>query len=119
MSKVQVATDRFWNQFKPEVAGTLSDDQKQEIERVITETTETGSEELSDLRLSLKWFFIRLMWGPERRSPERIKQEQEMHPVMAPRNAPTLAALLAGYAMFLYVAFGILTLGVVYYLSYA
>ena len=74
MSEMSIASDRFWNEFKADIAGTLSDAQKQEVERVISASSTPVNEQLSDLRLSFKWFFVRLVWGPEKRSPERIKR---------------------------------------------
>ena len=102
MSGAEIATDRFWSEFKPDVAGTLSVEQRGEIDRVLDRSFTPGNTDLSDLRLSFKWFFVRLAWGPERRNPERIKAQQEAHPVMARCNAPMLAGLFAGYMVFAY-----------------
>ncbi len=74
---MSIASDRLWNEFKSDVAETLSDAQKQEIECVLATSSTPVNEKLSDLRLSSKWFFVRLVWGPEKRSPERIMQEQK------------------------------------------
>lgn len=104
MSEVSVASDRFWREFKADVAGSLTKEQRGEIERVLELSSGPGGKELGDLRLSCKWFFVRLVWGPEKRSPDRIKHEQEMHPAMARRNAPMLASLVVGYTLLSYVA---------------
>ena len=73
-----------------------------------------GSNGLSDLRLSFKWFFVRLIWGPEKRNRDRIKQELEQHPPMARQNLPMLASLFAGYMGLWYVAL-IVTTAVFYF----
>jgi hypothetical protein len=104
MSEVSVASDRFWREFKSDVAGTLSAEQRGEIERVLGLSCDADSKKLGDLRLSLRWFFVRLVWGSEKRSRERIKQEHKMHPAMARRNVPMLATLFAGYMVFCYAA---------------
>ena len=117
MSEMSIASDRFWNEFKADIAGTLSDAQKQEIERVISASSTPVNEQLSDLRLSFEWFFVRLVWGPEKRSPERIKREQDLNPPMARRNLPMLASLFAGYMAFWYAALVVATLVFLYFLN--
>ena len=111
MSEVCVATDRFWREFKPDVAGSLSDSQRGEIERVLclapAAVDTPADDKVGDLRLSFKWFFLRLAWGPEKRSRERVENEQKAHPVMSRRNAPVLASLFAGYMALWYVGVGI------------
>lgn len=108
MSDVGMVQDRFWSEFKAEVAGTLSPEQRGEIERALQESSASDephkNNDLSDLRLSFKWFFVRLIWGPEKRNSDRIKQELEQHPPMARQNLPMLASLFAGYMGLWYVA---------------
>lgn len=117
MSEIGIASDRFWNEFKADVAGTLSDPQKQEIERVLALPAAPVNEKLSDLRLSFKWFFVRLVWGPEKHSPERVRQEQKTNPPMARRNLPMQASLFAGYMAFWYAALVVATLVFLYFLN--
>ena len=100
MSVDRVTTDRFWKNFKSEIGETLTDDQRAEIDRAIVLSAPGKNNKISDLRLSLGWFFVRLAWGWEKRSSDRIKQEQEIYPAMAPRNAPMLASLVAGSLAF-------------------
>ncbi len=116
MSEVGVVSDRFWSELKSEVAGALSEEQRGEIQRALesSSSAEAGNNELSDLRLSFKWFFVRLIWGPEKRHIDRIKQEQELHPPMARKNLPMLASLFAGYMGLWYVAL-IVTTALFYY----
>lgn len=119
MSDVGIVQDRFWSEFKAEVAGSLSPAQRGEIERALQEASAVeepnGSNGLSDLRLSFKWFFVRLIWGPEKRSRDRIKKELEQHPPMARQNLPMLASLFAGYMGLWYVAL-IVTTAVFYFI---
>lgn len=115
MSEVQVTADRFWREFKSNVAGTLSVEQRGEIDRVLGIPPSPARKELGDLRLSFKWFFVRLAWGPEKRNPDRIKKDQEMYPVLSRRNAPVLLTLFAGYAIFWYMAAALVTLLVAFY----
>ncbi len=117
MSEANVATERFWKEFKPEVAGSLSADQRNEIERVLGAAGYPGESKVGDLRLSCYWFFVRLVWGPEKRSTDRIKIEREKHPVMARRNLPMLASLFAGYFAVWYVALGMSAVIAFYFLQ--
>ncbi len=105
MSEVCVASKRFWNDFSPDVAGTLSDGQRSEIDRVLNQSSDNSK--LRDVRLSFKWFFIRVVWGPEKRSDDRIKQEQVEHPAMTRKNAPILASMWTAYMAFWYMALGL------------
>ncbi|MBU1211452.1 MAG: hypothetical protein KJ587_09290 [Alphaproteobacteria bacterium] len=117
MGEFSVAPDRFWREFKTEVAGSLSDEQRREIDRILGMAPPApSSKELGDLRLSFKWFFVRLAWGPEKRNTDRLKKEQEMYPVMSRRNAPMLLTLFAGYTIFWYMAAALATLLTVFYL---
>lgn len=115
MSQTMVPANRFWQEFNAEVAQTLSDEQRGEIERALGATSRPGNSDLGDLRLSFKWFFLRLVFGPEKRSPERIKQEQKMHPAMSARNVPMLASVVAGYVAFWALMLVILTAAFVYF----
>lgn len=114
MSEVCVTSDRFWREFKSDVAGTLSSEQRGEIERVLKLPSASG--DIGDMRLSFKWFFVRLAWGPEKRSPDRVKHEQEAHPVMTRRNIPVLATLFAGYSALAYVIAAFAAIAAVYFL---
>ena len=108
MSEATVVSDRFWHEFKSDVSGTLTAEQRNEIDRALAASVATKSK-LGDLRLSFRWFFVRLTWGPEKRSPQRIKQEQELHPVMSRQNAPMLASIFAGYSALVYIGLGLIT----------
>ena len=116
MSEVSIASDRFWRELKSDIAGTLSDTQRGEIDRVLRLPPASANSEMGDLRLSLKWFFVRLAWGPEKRNPERIRQEQQLHPVMSRRNAPVLASLFAGYMIFWHIVAALSAMLVIYFI---
>ncbi len=115
MSQTMVPANRFWQEFSTDVAQTLSDEQRGEIERALGATSRSGNSDLGDLRLSFKWFFLRFVFGPEKRSAERIKQEQEMHPAMSPRNVPMLASVVAGYVAFWVLMLVLLTAAFTYF----
>lgn len=104
MSEVVAVPDRFWREFKTDVAGSLSVEQRSEIERVLKLAPTPVSDKISDLRMSFKWFFVRVAWGPEKRDTDRIKQEQEQNPPLAPRNLPMLGLLYAGFVGMVLVA---------------
>ena len=119
MSDATVVSNRFWNEFSTDVSGTLSEEQRDEINRALEQssTNEDGNSDLSDLRLSFKWFFVRLVWGPEKRNRDRIKREQELHPPLARRNLPMLASLFAGYMGLWYVALIVSTIAFYYFFA--
>lgn len=116
MSNFIAAPDSFWREFKSDVAGTLSQEQRGEIERVLEKSSGAGANKISDLRLSFKWFFVRIAWGPEKRSAERIQQEQETHPPLALNNVPMLASLYVGFVALLFLAM-VACIYLFYYLS--
>lgn len=116
MTELSIAPDHFWTQFKADVAGTLSDEQKTEINRVLGMPADLAGKGPGDLRLSFGWGFLRLMWGLEKRNPERVKSDEKNHPVMTRRNVPALLSLLAGYAALWYILLSVSFLVVVYYL---
>jgi hypothetical protein len=97
MSDVSVQADRFWRDFNPDLARALSPDQRGEIDRVLGANTPPQPSNVGDLRLSFYFFFIRILWGREKRSHERIRREQSLNPVMSRKNAPMLASIFAGY----------------------
>ncbi|HRY07663.1 MAG TPA: hypothetical protein P5114_11125 [Hyphomicrobiaceae bacterium] len=115
MSEISIASDHFWHQFKADIAGTLSEEQKGEIDRVLRLATDPSAKRPGDLRMSFGWAFVRLMWGLEKRSSERVKNDEKVHPVMTRRNAPMLASLLAGYAALWYVVLSLGIGGIVYF----
>ncbi|MGD9669685.1 MAG: hypothetical protein AB7U75_11585 [Hyphomicrobiaceae bacterium] len=115
MSQASIASDRFWNLFKSDIASTLSNEQKGEIDRVLGLAAAPSANGPGDLRMSFGWAFVRLMWGLEKRNSARVKQDEKLHPIMTRRNAPMLASLLAGYAALWYVALSMGIALVVYY----
>lgn len=115
MSELSIASDHFWGQFKTDVAGTLSDAQKMEINRVLGLDPDSAGSGPGDLRLSFGWAFVRLMWGLEKRSPDRVQHDRDTHPMMTSRNAPALASLFAGYAALWYVALSLVAAAIAYF----
>lgn len=114
MSEVSTVSDRFWREMKSDVSGSLSAEQRGEIERALDASSVPADKELGDVRMSFKWFFVRLVWGPEKRNAERLADERAVHPVMARRNLPMLASLFAGYVTFLYVLLAVTAVGLTY-----
>jgi len=114
VSVPSLASDRFWNQFRADIADTLSDEQKGEIDRVLSLPTGASAVGPGDLRLSFGWCFVRLMWGLEKRNSDRVKRDEKVHPIMTRRNAPMLASLFAGYAALWYVALSLGLAGIAY-----
>jgi hypothetical protein len=97
MSEVSVPADRFWRDYNPDLALSLPLEQRAEIDRVLGAHTPPRPSTVGDLRISCYFFFVRILWGREKRSSERIKREQVLYPTMTRRNAPMLASIFAGY----------------------
>jgi hypothetical protein len=70
-----------------------------------------------EIRLSFKFFYVVLRWGKERRTPDRLSQERENHPVLTATHAPVLAAIWAALFVLLYFALIISVEGLVFLVS--
>lgn len=99
MSEATSAPDRFWRDFDPSIARSLSAEQRGEIERVVANTPPPPNKQLGDLRLSFKWFFLRFIWGPEKRSPERVAQERKLYSPTSRRSWKMLVTLVVGWVL--------------------
>jgi len=100
MSDVAFNSNTVWDAFKADVADSFSSEQRQEIERVFQQARENESrysDDVKDLRLSFKWFFIRLIWGSEKRNVKRIRDEQVSHPASVRDHFLGITSLLVGY----------------------
>lgn len=103
-----MATARFWGDFNPALAQTLSSEQRGEIERVLLASApDARPSRIGDLRLSFYIFFIRILWGREKRSVARLRQESVAHPAMTRRNVPALLTMGVAYTAFWYTVVGV------------
>lgn len=99
---------RFWGDFDPALAQSLSAEQRTEIERVfLLSSPAARPSRVGDLRLSFYFFFVRILWGREKRSSARLKQESTMHPAMTRRNVPALLTMGVAYTAFWYMVVGL------------
>lgn len=104
---VGVPATRFWSTFDPAIAQSLSAEQRAEVERVFALDATQRPSTIGDLRVSFRWFFLRVMWGAEKRSADRRQQDAAMYPAMTKKNAPALLALGVGYTAVWYMVIGI------------
>lgn len=103
-----MTTVRFWGDFDPVLGQTLSSEQRSEIERVLLLSSPAARpSRIGDLRLSFYFFFIRILWGREKRSSERLKQESAMHPAITKRNVPAILTVGVAYTAFWYMVVGL------------
>ncbi len=108
MSDTSMTTGRFWGDFNPVLAQSLSSEQRSEIERVLLLTSPAARpSRIGDLRLSFYFFFIRILWGREKRSAARLKQESAMHPAMTKKNVPAILTMGVAYTAFWYMVVGL------------
>lgn len=82
---------RFLSALDPNFVDQLSDDDKQAINdafgRAFPVTT------AMDVRLSFRWFFMRLIVGRERRSAQRRRADRQQFPALTARNLPLVILL--------------------------
>ncbi|MEZ5925520.1 MAG: hypothetical protein R3D57_14155 [Hyphomicrobiaceae bacterium] len=107
MSSGSMHIGRFWGDFSPAVAQSLTAEQRTEIERVLDLSATPQPSRIGDVRLSFYWFFVRILWGREKRSADRLKQERALYPAMTKRNAPAILTLGVAYTAFWYMVMGI------------
>jgi hypothetical protein len=98
---------RFWGEFDPALAQSLTPQQRTEIERVLLSAPAARPSRIGDLRLSFYFFFIRILWGREMRSSARLKQESATHPAITRRNVPALLTMGIAYTAFWYMVVGL------------
>ena len=71
MTKTDAASSRFWQSLSADTSMSLSKDQKAEIDRALTNVRPDETKGLRDIRMSFRWFFVRIIWGREQRDAER------------------------------------------------
>ena len=98
---------RFWGDFDPLLAQSLSAEQRAEIERVLALNVSSRPNSVGDFRLSFRWFFVRVLWGREKRSVSRLKQESKLYPAIRTKNAPVLLTMGIAYTAFWYMVVGV------------
>lgn len=90
----------FWNDVDPKVVTDLNTHQK---DAIITAVRRRGNERhAADIRLSLFGFFLVILFGRERRSPDRLKRERERRPVVTFNNLLLIVVLWGSLIYTLY-----------------
>ena len=97
------AIKRFWATLAPEVRDILSDDQREEISDALMRANPRKGD-YSDVRFTFFGHFLVFLWGKERRSRKRLDKESEVHPILAARNLPIIAAIGGAIISICYVA---------------
>lgn len=105
---MSVLTGRFWDELNPAIAQSLSADQRVEIERVLRIDPTQLPSPVGDLRVSFYWFFVRILWGREKRNSERLQQESAQYPAVSRKNVPALLTFGAGYIALWYTVLAII-----------
>ncbi|PLX41572.1 MAG: hypothetical protein C0605_05490 [Hyphomicrobiales bacterium] len=95
--------NRFWNTLGLETSRALSESQREEISMAIERANPTSGN-YSDVRFTIAGRFIVLLWGRERRSSQRLATEAAVHPILAAKNLPILAAIAGTIISVCYVA---------------
>jgi len=98
--------DWFWSGLDPEIAKSLSGEQKQAISEAVRQ--HSAADMPADIRLSFGRYFLVLMCGKERRSRERLRAERKARPVFTRRNLPLLIAFWGAVTYTTVTAFGMI-----------
>ena len=117
MSNISTVSDRFWNEFDTSAIEQFSEIQRAEIERTLGNINTDAKPNISEMRLSFGWFFVRIGWGAEKRSRERIKNEGKAYPTTFRHHLPALTSIFVGTLGFFYVALAIGAFTVAYFMS--
>ncbi len=97
------AVNRFWSSLEPRTRKSLSLAQREEISQAL-ERANPSKGSFSDVRFTIAGHFLVLLWGREQRSSQRLNKEATVHPVLAPKNLPILAAIASTIVSICYVA---------------
>jgi hypothetical protein len=99
----QAETDEtmtFWNDVDPSVVTDLNTHQK---DAILDAVRRRGNQRhAADIRLSLFGFFLVVLFGRERRSPDRLKSERARRPVITFNNLLLIAVLWGSLIYTLY-----------------
>lgn len=87
----------FWQDVDPNAMAGLNEFQKNAILDAVKKRSETTH--ASDIRLSAFGFFLVILFGRERRSRERLKEERSRRPVFARKNI-VMISILWGCVLF-------------------
>lgn len=83
---------RFWNCLEPRTRKSLTLAQREEISQAV-ERANPRTGDYSDVRFSIAGHFLVFLWGKERRGRQRLSKEATIHPILAAKNLPILAAI--------------------------
>jgi hypothetical protein len=90
----------FWSAVGDDVYESLSDAQREAVCRAAgTRFSDTFP---SDIRLSFGSYFLTILVGRERRSPDRLRAERARRPVFIARNLPVIIAIWGSLIFTLY-----------------
>lgn len=80
-SDAETIKDRLLKRMDRDIAQSFSDAQLRELERVLTSQTTKGPPVDVRITLPVLWcrVFVTFLAGPERRSPERLREERRKH----------------------------------------
>ncbi|MCK7616083.1 hypothetical protein [Roseibium sediminicola] len=93
-------TRAFWNDVDPKVVTDLNAQQKQAI--YVAVQRRGNARHAADIRLSLFGYFLVVLFGRERRSQNRLKNERTRRPVVTFNNLLLIAVLWGSLIYTLY-----------------
>ncbi|MBO6509458.1 MAG: hypothetical protein JJ979_13460 [Roseibium sp.] len=93
-------TMSFWQDVDPSVTGKLDDLQKSAIMDAVKRRS--NDQHKADIRLSLFGYFLVVLFGRERRSNQRLKEERRKRPVVTLNNLLVLGVLWGSVIYTLY-----------------
>ena len=98
MSQAQALAEKqeiswFWEEVDGGVRRTLTPEQRTAIEAAVRKSS--AHAQPADVRLHLGKYFVRIIAGKERRSPDRLKEDLKNNPIFARKNTAVIAVFWA------------------------
>lgn len=90
----------FWQDVDPNAIAGLDEFQKKAILEAVKKRNNNAHK--SDIRLSAFGYFLVILFGKERRSRERLKEERNKRPVVTRNNLVMISVLWGGLIFALY-----------------
>jgi hypothetical protein len=90
----------FWKEVDPDVVTNLNEFQKDAILDAVRRRG--NNQHTADIRLSLFGYFLVVLFGKERRSRDRLKDERDKRPVLTFNNLVLIAVLWGSLIYTLY-----------------
>jgi hypothetical protein len=100
----QAKLNRFWSVVPTDIAARLDDETRSALSDAVLTFEPKGQG--ADLRFSNRWFYLRIMAGPERRGAARRLWDKKFFPLLTRQN---IGALVVLWSLGVLAAWGVMT----------